>query len=296
MGTPTPARRAQWLGVGALVLTAVMWSWNGPLIKLLHADGAGVPAVSIAFYRSFIGGLLISPWAIRPWATRLRAPVLLRIAAVGAFTLMTITFIVTASLTTAASAIVLQYTSPIWVVALSPFLLGERIPKGEAAILLVAMAGIGVIFLGAPVGARLAVVIGIGSGFSYALVQLTVRGLRRVHPATVACVNAIGSSLLLLPAVFMWGTLAVTGRQFVLLVVLGIIPFAFPYVLYAYAARHVPAYRASLIVLLEIVLTPIWTYFVVGEVPPRSTVIGGSLIFLSVATWVVATWSRAKRA
>ncbi|MBT7100921.1 EamA family transporter [Candidatus Poribacteria bacterium] len=209
---------------------------------------------------------------------------------------MTITFIVTASMTTAASAIVLQYTSPIWVVALSPFLLGERIPKGEAAILLIAMVGIGVIFVGAPLGARLAVVIGIGSGFSYALVQLTVRGLRRVHPATVACANAIGSSLLLLPAVLMWGSLAVTGRQFILLVVLGVVPFAFPYVLYAYAARYVQAYRASLIVLLEIVLTPIWTYLVVGEVPPRSTVVGGSLIFASVATWVVVTWSRAKRA
>ncbi|MEO2003745.1 MAG: DMT family transporter [Candidatus Poribacteria bacterium] len=297
MGTSTPhSRRAQWLGVGALILTATLWSWNGPLIKLLNQNGAGVPAVTIAFYRSFLGGLLIAPWSIRQWHTRLEAPLLLRVAAVVAFTLMTITFIVTASMTTAASAIVLQYTSPMWVVLLSPFLLGERVPRGEAAILLIAMAGIAVIFLGAPVGARLPVVIGIGSGVSYAFVQLTVRGLRRVHPATVACVNAIGSALLLLPAVFVWGSFALTGRQFLLMAVLGLVPFAFPYVLYAYAARHVQAYRAALIVLLEIVLTPIWTYLVVGEEPPRSTLVGGVLILVSVATWVLLTWRRARRA
>ena len=126
--------------------------------------------------------------------------------------------------------------------------------------------------------------------------QLTVRGLRRVHPATVACVNAIGSALLLLPAVFVWGSFALTGRQFLLMAVLGLVPFAFPYVLYAYAARHVQAYRAALIVLLEIVLTPIWTYLVVGEEPPRSTLVGGVLILVSVATWVLLTWRRARRA
>ena len=290
MDTPTPpaapSRRAQWLGVGALVLTAVLWSWNGPLVKLLNENGAGVPAITIAFYRSFFGGLLIAPWAIRPWRTRLEAPFLLRIAAVVAFALMSITFIVTASLTTAASAIVLQYTSPIWVVALSPVLLRERASKGEVGILLIAMGGIGVIFFGAPLDARLAVVVGISSGFTYALVQLTVRGLRRVHPAT----------LLLLPGVLLWGSLALTARQFGLMLVMGIVPFAFPYVLFAYGLRHVAAYRAALIVLLEIVLTPLWTYLVVGEVPPPSTVVGGSLILSSVAAWVLFTWARSRRA
>ena len=293
---PAPSRRAQWLGIGALVLTAVLWSWNGLLVKLLNENGAGVPAVTIAFYRSFLGGLLIAPWAIRPWRTRLEAPLSLRVVAVVAFALMSITFIVTASLTTAASAIVLQYTSPIWVVALSPVFLGERASKGEAGILLIAMAGIAVIFFGAPTDARLAVVVGISSGLTYAFVQLTVRGLRRVHPATVACVNALGSALLLLPGVLLWGSLALTARQFGLMLVMGIVPFAFPYVLFAYGLRHVAAYRAALIVLLEIVLTPLWTYLVVGEIPPPSTVVGGTLILSSVAAWVVFTWARSRRA
>ncbi len=87
MGTPTPStsqgRRAGWLGVGALVLTAVLWSWNGPLIKLLHQNGAGAPAVTIAFYRSFIGGRLIAPGAVRPGGTRPEGPLPLGVGAGG---------------------------------------------------------------------------------------------------------------------------------------------------------------------------------------------------------------------
>ena len=95
--------RKTWLGVAALVLTAALWSLNGPLIKLLNAQGGGVSGVSIAFYRSFAGGILFLPFAVRHWKTRLNAPIRWRIGSIFSFTLMTVTFVVATTQTAAAN-------------------------------------------------------------------------------------------------------------------------------------------------------------------------------------------------
>jgi len=283
-----------WVGVLALLACATLWSLNGPLIKLMNH--AGVPGVTIACYRSLIGGVVFMPLALRRLETLRNVSIGWPIASVAAFTLMTVTFVVASTMTAAANAIVLQYTSPIWVFLLSPLLLKERPGRTEGLVLLIAMAGVAVIFSGSTDTSPAGLLIALASGAGYGALTVVLRGLRPVSPIVVSSLNALGSGLILLVPVLIGGAWGLTPYALVLMVLMGLVQFTFPYLLFSWGLQHVEAHRAALIVLLETVLNPLWTYLIVHEPPPPATLRGGPLIVLSVAAWVLLTWRRDRAA
>ena len=283
-----------WAGVLALFLCAALWSLNGPLIKLLDAEH--VPGITIACYRSLVGGIVFLPLAWRRFGTLRNVRPAWPVGSVLMFTLMTACFVIATTMTAAANAIILQYTSPIWVFLLSPLLLRESPGRTEGLVLLVAMAGVGVIFFGNAGTDTAGLVVALGSGLGYGALTVALRGLRRVDPFVVAAMNALGSGLLLLLPALAWGSFAMTGRALWLVLLISLVQFTLPYVLFSWALQRVEAHRAALIVLLETVLNPLWTYLFIGEPVPRPTLLGGPLILLSVAGWVVLTRRRARLA
>ena len=281
-------RRTRWFGVVALVGCATLWSLNGPLIKLLTQ--ADVPFVTTACYRSLLGGLIFVPLAARRYRTLRKVPVAWPVGSVLAFTLMTACFVAATSKTAAANAIILQYTSPIWVFLLAPLLLRERLRASDGLVLVLAMTGVAIIFFGHATTETPALVIGLASGLGYGSLTVALRGLRHVDPSTVVALNFVGSGLLLLPAVAAWGAFALSGYQWALMLILSIVQMAIPYLLFSWALRYVEAHRAALLLLLETVLNPLWTYLAVREPVPTPTLIGGPLILLSVVGWTLLTW------
>jgi DME family drug/metabolite transporter len=279
-----------WLAVLTLVACAALWSLNGPLIKLLSHDG--VPGVTIACYRSLLGGLVFAPFALRRLGTLRNVAPAWPIAGVLTFTLMTAAFVIANTLTAAANAIILQYTSPIWVFVLSPLLLKERPGRDEGLVLLIAMVGVLVIFSGNPDTNATGLIVALVSGLGYGSLIVVLRGLRRVSPTVVAALNTLGSGLLLVLPVAVWATFGLTASQWGLMLLLALVQFTLPYVMFSWALRHVEAHRAALIVLLETVLNPLWTYLIVGEAPPPATLLGGPLILVGVAGWLVLAWRR----
>jgi drug/metabolite transporter (DMT)-like permease len=71
-----------------------------------------------------------------------------------------------------------------------------------------------------------------------------------------------------------------------LVLLLGLVQFTIPYVMFSWALQRVPAYQAALIVLLEALLNPLLTWLIVGEPVPGATLIGGPLILLGVGIWL----------
>jgi drug/metabolite transporter (DMT)-like permease len=280
--------RRRWIGVLALVGCAMLWSLNGPLIKLL--DQAEVPGITIACYRSLLGGLIFLPLALRRRKSLRNATIGWQIGSVLTFTLMTASFVIATTRTAAANAIILQYTAPIWVFLLSPLLLRERLHLTDGLVLVLAMAGVGIIFLGHTTSDIPALSIGLASGLGYGSLIVMLRGLRRVDPSMVVALNFVGSGVLLLPAVAIWGVFLLNSYQYALVLALSLVQMALPYLVFSWALQYVEAHRASLIVLLETVLNPIWTYLVVGEMVPTATLVGGPLILLAVAGWMLVTW------
>lgn len=295
--TSRPEAPAQtgWAGIAALVACAALWSLNGPLIKLVNESGEGLPGIAIAAYRSVLGGLVFLPLAFPRRQSLRNASLPWLIGSVGCFTLMTGAFVIANTMTTASNAIVLQYTAPIWVVALSPLLLAERPRWSESAALLVCMAGVAVIFAWQPRGDLAGLLVALTSGFGYGTLIVALRGLRRVDPVVVVTMNCVGSGLILLIAVGLTVGFAISARQLVLVLVLGVVQFALPYLLFSWALQRVEAYRASLITLLEMILNPVLTMLIVGERVPAATLVGGPLVLLGVALWLTLTWHGARR-
>ena len=260
------------------------------MVKLL--DQAGVPGVTSACYRSLFAGILFVPIAWPHRRTLRRVHVGWPIGALLTFTVMTACYVIGNTMTEAANVITLQYTSPIWVFLLAPLLLRERPALQDTLVLSVAMAGVAIIFFGQATAAWPALTIGLASGLGYGAVTVTLRGMKPVTPTAVVAVNFFGSGLLLLLPVAAWGAFLLTGHQFALMLLLSVVQMALPYLLFSWALRRVEAHRAALIVLLEAILNPVWTYLIIGEKVPTATLVGGPLILLSVVGWILLTWRR----
>ncbi|MCH7595922.1 MAG: DMT family transporter [Planctomycetes bacterium] len=309
----TPAdgngHRYRW-GVLFLFLAGVLWSLNGALIKLVYADGEGPHGVTIAFYRSLIAGLFLLPLTRGKWHTLLhtatpvagagdvatrgarsrRFPLPLRRSAawgVVFFTLLSVCFVIATTMTEAANAIILQYTSTFWVFGLSPWLLKERPERRDLWIVGVAMVAVAIIFAGSAATSATGLVIALAAGLSFGLLTIMLRRMRDCDPVAVTVLNNLGAAVLLLPAVLWIGDTDMTAQTWTLLVVMGVVQFGVPYYLYALGLARVPAYHAALITMVEPVLVPVWTYFAVGEVVPLTTIVGGGLILVALLIFLL---------
>lgn len=284
--------------MGALCLASALWSVNGPLIKFLNAAPGGdplagdplaqaVPGINIACFRSLFGGLFMLVFARSGWTALLRVHPAWPALSVLMLTALSATFVIASTMTAASNAIILQYTAPAWVFVLSPLVLREKPRLTEAGLLVVAMVGVSIIFFGNPPGESRALQIALSSGLYFAVLQLVLRRLAHVRPATIVAMNFLGSGLLMLPAVAIWGRFDLYAWQWLVLAGMGVVQFALPYLLFSWALRYVAAYRAALITLLEAILNPVWTWIFIGERVPAATLLGGPIILASVVGWIV---------
>jgi drug/metabolite transporter, DME family len=263
------------------VLSAgVLWSLGGVFIKSLHLH-----PLTIVFYRSLFAALLFLPCA---GAGQRQARFSLLISALS-YTAAVSTFVWANKLTTAANAIVLQYTAPIFVFLFARFLFGEPVARNNLVALITGMAGIGIIF-----GASRAlpdapgVAIAVLSGFLFAVYMLNLRFLQATSPAFLTWLNNLVCCLVLFP--FARSELALSSAQAVALVAMGVVQLGIPYFLFSKGLEKISLQEASLIVLIEPVLNPIWVAIAVGETPSSPTLAGGALILLGLAYRYVKQW------
>ncbi len=286
------------MGILLVLVCTGLWSTSGLLIKLLAQAPDGVPALTIACYRSLIAGAIFLPLAWRHFGDLRSVPATWVIGAITMFTLMTVLFVVATTRTAAANAIILQHTAPIWVFVLSPLLLAERSRWSDGAVLLIAMAGVLVIFVGSAQDAATdvpALVCALVSGLAFACVIIALRALRAVTPRVVVCMNCLGSGLVMLPLLIASGEFTVAREKIPLLLTLSFFQLSLPYLIYSYALRSVPAQAASLLSLTEAVLNPALTFLVIGEHIPPATLLGGPLILAGVAGYLTLGWWRGRK-
>ena len=256
----------------ALVLAAVLWSLAGVFIKflLLHP-------LTIVFYRSFFASAFFLFFRGRSIAMPRYALLLAMVSYTAAIS----TFVAANKLTTAANAIVLQYTAPIFVFVLVRFLFHERIARVNAICLAFGMSGILVIFLGsAGQPEALGVMVALLSGGLFSVYMVSLRFLKDVHPGSLTFMMNLACWLILLP--FVGSDLHVSLGDLVLLAVMGIVQLGIPYWLFSKGLESVALQEASLIVLIEPVLNPLWVALAVGEIPSEATLTGGALILASL--------------
>ena len=277
---PNPAQPATPLASRLEVLAAAaLFSSGGAVIKAVHLTGW-----QVALLRSTVAAL-----TLLVLMREVRRRPNLRVLGVGvAYAATLILFVLANKLTTSASTIYLQSTAPLYVLLLSPWLLKERIRGRDIAFMIALAAGLGLFFVGFdPVSAtapnpKLGNLLATASGLTWAL---TVMGLRALGkggeswgPAGAFWGN-IFAALLCLPM-----ALPLAGARpldFALVGYLGVFQIGLAYLFLIRGLVRVRAFEASLLLLLEPVLNPIWTWLVHGERPGPWSIAGAAVILLA---------------
>lgn len=252
-----------------LVLGAAsLWSLAGVFIKFLD-----IPPLTIVFYRSLFAGLVFTPflsWKHWPLDAPILVSALTYTAAISAF-------VAANKLTTAANAIVLQYTAPVFVFLFSRFVLGEKVSRLNGLALGLSMAGIGMISVESAGRPEMAgVLLALLSGMLFAGYMINLRRTQRMNPVNLTWINNAACMLLLLGVVK--SQLGLTLQEMGILALMGAVQLGLPYYLFARGLKDISLQEASLIALIEPVLNPLWVAMVVGEIPATATVTGGSMI------------------
>jgi DME family drug/metabolite transporter len=259
-----------------LALAALLFSTGGAGIK-----AAAFTAWQIASFRSGIAAVVL--WLLIPGARRGWTGRTVLVGAAYASTL--VLFVLANRLTTSANTIFLQSTAPLYVLVLSPWLLRERVRPGDIGFMGLVGVGLALFFVGSqpplvtapdPVRGN---VLAAASGVAWAL---TVCGLRWMGKGTDdAAVGAVvvGNALAFLATLPRALPLAPhPATDWVIIVYLGIFQIGLAYVLVTSALRRMPAFEASIILLIEPALNPLWAWVVHGEVPSAWALAGGALI------------------
>lgn len=263
-----------WQGRLLVVLAAVMWSSGGffakaPIFENWPPESRGA---LLAFWRALFAGSVLVPLVRKQvWQPRL-------LPMAVCFAAMNVTYLTAMALTTAANAIWLQSTSPIWVTLFSVLILHIHLRRHDALLLGFGMAGVAVILYFEARGQNpVGVSWGLASGVCYAGVVLFLRGFRDVGAIWLVVVNHLFTAVLLLPYV-LWQGIWPSLTQLMVLFGFGLIQMGLPYALFARGLTTVTGPEAAGIVLLEPVLLPIWVFIAWGEWPAPWTIFGGGLI------------------
>lgn len=265
----SPERRGLLLAAGA----ALLWSVGGVGIKAVAE-----PPLTVACYRSAVAAIALA-LVFRPLRWQ---PTLSFALAVVSYAGCLITFVVATKWTTAANAIFLQYSGVIWVLVLSPMVLGEPLRGRDVAAVVMAFAGMALFFAGRlELNARAGDGVAVLSGLCFAAVILSLRRQRDFGAEAAVVYGNLLVTFALLP--FVVGRAVPEGRSAAILLALGVFQLALPYVFVVYALRLVTATQAALVGMLEPVANPIWVFLVLGEQPTPLAIAGGAVVLAAVA-------------
>jgi drug/metabolite transporter (DMT)-like permease len=274
MDTPSERRKA----ILFVILAAILWSSGGLMIKIISWGPLAIMGGRCIF-SSII--LLIYIHRIPKKWTRW-------------MTLATVSHILTSSLfvfatklTTAANAIFLQYTAPVYIVLLAAWFLHERPTRTDWISMVIIFSGMFLFFgdklsLDGLLGNLLAVL----SGITLAFMTVALRAQKEGSPAESILIAHLFMAVAGFPFVLRE---AWTVTNWLIILYLGVFQIGLSFVFFSAAIKHIPALEATLISTLEPVLNPIWVFLFIGEQPGLFALVGGVIVLSGVALNAVSS-------
>lgn len=272
-------------GILAVVIAALLWSTGGLFIKLISLN-----SLQLSFFRSLFAGLVILALFRKEAIKFNKWSLFTGLCYAGVLTF----FVMATKLTTAANAIFLQYTAPIYVLILEPVLLKTKFERINLITIIFTFAGMALFFVGKLSagdieGNTFALISGICLTFMFLGMRKSGEDYKfsTIFWGNVFVVLATGYSVLELPAMSM-GDLAMVGY-------LGIFQIGIAYVIFSYGINKVEAIEASLLAMIEPVLNPVWVLIGYGEMPSTWAIAGGVIIIMAIAFRTVMIEKRRRR-
>lgn len=266
--------------VWLVVVAVLLWSTGGLFIKLTSLD-----AYQVTFFRSLLAAVTV---LIITWRNGLRINAFGVLATLIYSTLLFL-FVWATKHTTAANAIFLQYTAPIYILILAPFVIGEKFHLRDLATVIFCIAGMSLFFVGdLTIGDYQGNIAALGSGIFLGLYIMLLR-----HPKAMGMsgtITVIYGNFLLAIVTLPSGIAAIetiTITDILAVGFLGVFQIGISYILFIKGVREgTRPLDASIIGFIEPLLNPVWVFLIIGERPSNWAVLGGTII---VATVVLHT-------
>jgi drug/metabolite transporter (DMT)-like permease len=269
---------------------ALLWSTGGLFIKATPLD-----AFQLSFGRSLLAAVTVAVLTRRE-GFRVNALTLVSSVLYAALLLL---FVMANKLTTAANAIFLQYTAPVYVLLLEPWLFRERFRRADVFVVAACVVGMSLFFVGQlrpqDVEGNLTA---LASGLFFALFLLSFRHPKaaRVNRAS----SVIYGNLLLCLFTLPWFAPAAAGlttKDVLVVAYLGVVQIGVAYTLFTLGmARGVRSLDAGVVGYIEPMLNPVWVFLFLGERPSQWAITGGVVIIAAVLAHTVAFARRGRRA
>ena len=259
-------------GIYLLVLTSILWSFSGVCTNFISWNGFAVAGI-----RGLIAALLLLIVNRRPRLPRSG----FQVAAIFSYVGLVVLLILSTKLTTAANAILLQYTAPIYSAILGYFVLKEPVTRHDITVIVLVLIGLAVFLYDGLADGRMAGnLIALLSGVCYGAMNVFMRKCDKDAPADNIFWGNLLAFVLMLP--FM-GRPEITAVNIGIILFMGIFQLGLAYILYSIAIPHVPALEATIITVLEPILNPVWVMLFYGEKPGIRTIIGGAIVLLAIS-------------
>ncbi len=258
-----------------MVICAVLWSIGGIFIKLIEWN-----AIAIAGVRSFFSALTVLGFmVVTKQKIRFSKNVFLSMIFLSA---LFFCFVGASKLTTSANAIVLQYSSPIFILIFSYFIFKEKITKHDLFSVILVMAGIIIFFVDSiGKGRTLGNIIGILAGIFMAALFIAVGKTGNEEKMSGILMGHLLTALIGLPFIAR-GNCAITPVSIFYVIILGVIQLGIPYILMALASKNCPPLPSCLISTIEPILNPVWVAVFYGEIPGLWAIAGAVIIIFGV--------------
>jgi DME family drug/metabolite transporter len=269
-----------------VLAAAVLFSTGGAAIKI-----DAFTAAQTSCLRSGIAAVTLLLWLRGrfQWSWTIAA------AAVAYAAILTL-FVTATKLTTAANAILLQATAPLYLLVLGPLVLHERFRRRDIVFIGALFLGLVLCVAGRPPESATAPnpalgnTLGAASGFVWALTLMALRYLGRDDRTGAAPVSAVVLGNVLACTVALPWAMPLpdaSAAAWATLVYLGVFQIGLAYFLLSSAVGRLPALETSLLLLLEPVLNPVWAWLIHGEDPGSWTILGGGVILGATALKVI---------
>jgi len=265
------APRGQGSAILAVAACALLWSTGGLFVKLIDWN-----PFAIAGIRSLIGGLVILAFLRRPVFTWSFA----QVAGGVCYAACMIGFVAANKLTTAANAILLQYTAPIWAAILGWAFLKESVSRRDWAAMAAVVGGMVLFFMDSlTLGGMQGNLVAILSGIFFAGAMVAFRAQKDGSSRESILLSHAIAFLVSIPFLFGgWPSLAGLGA----IGFLGVFQIGISAILLTYGVKHVTAVQSLLTAVIEPLFNPVWVFLVIGERPGPKALVGGAVILVAV--------------
>lgn len=268
-------------GLVYIVIAALLWSSSGLFIKVLT-----LTAFQISFFRSLVAALTIvavlrfrggKPEFHLRWTDA---------ACTLCYALTVILFVTATKLTTAANAIFLQFTAPIYLLFLEPWVFKRPLRCTDVLAVLACLGGMALFFGGhLELGGMLGNLLSILSGMCLATFSIILKWKRVSNPLEdpigAIILGNLTVGLLCLPFVF---PVTLNLGQALSLLYLGVFQLGISFMLFSAGQRYVSATAAAITSMLEAVFNPVWVFLGIGE-KPSSFAMTGAVVVMGVILW-----------